>query len=183
MLTTRRDRQKRPSILDRTLRFEILDDGEPIGTLGYEMSRERAELALRGRSYSVEYVPSRRVEPIYKLLLRLAAGGDKPPPNPSLLRDADGRELASATRATRGFLIRRGDENFALRKPSLFSRPYHLYREGSRESLGSVGQQRFFTTKLHMDLPREFDAAFQVFLLVLLLNLTMENLESSGGYG
>jgi hypothetical protein len=30
-----------------------------------------------------------------------------------------------------------------------------------------------------MDLPAEFDAAFQVFLLVLLLDLTMEALESA----
>ena len=33
-----------------------------------------------------------------------------------------------------------------------------------------------------MNLPPEFDPAFQVFLLALLLALTMQNLESSSSY-
>ena len=55
-----------------------------------------------------------------------------------------------------------------------------LYRSGSEQSLGSVGQRKFFTRLLHMDLPDEFDRPFQVFLLVLLLGLTLQNMESLG---
>jgi hypothetical protein len=39
-----------------------------------------------------------------------------------------------------------------------------------------------FSTTLHMNLSGEFDAAFQVFLLSLLLSLTMENLEDLTRY-
>ena len=95
------------------------------------------------------------------------------------LKDASGQVVALAEKTKRGVAVSHGDEGFVFRKPSFFSRPYHLYREGSDQSLGAVGQKKFFTTTLHMDLPAGFDRAFQVFLLALLLNLTMQALESS----
>jgi hypothetical protein len=70
--------------------------------------------------------------------------------------------------------VSRGEESFSFRK---VSRPYHLYRQGSEQSLGWVAQEKFFTRTLTMTLPAEFDAPFQVFLLALLLSLTMENME------
>ena len=82
-------------------------------------------------------------------------------------------------RVKESFAVSRGEESFTFRK---VSRPYHLYRQGSDQSLGSVGQEKFFSRTLHMNLPAEFDAAFQVFLLTLLLSLTMQNLESTSSY-
>jgi hypothetical protein len=50
----------------------------------------------------------------------------------------------------------------------------------TEQSLGSVGQEKFFTRTLHMNLSRpEFDDAFQVFLLTLLLGLMMQDLENA----
>ena len=54
------------------------------------------------------------------------------------------------------FAVSRGEESFTFRK---VSRPYHLYRQGSDQSLGSVGQRKFFSRTLHMNLPAEFERA------------------------
>ena len=75
-----------------------------------------------------------------------------------------------------GFAVSRGGQSFTLRR---VKRPYHLYRQGSDQSLGWVGQEKFFTTTMSMNLPAEFEPEFQVFLLTLLLSLTMKNAESA----
>jgi hypothetical protein len=43
-----------------------------------------------------------------------------------------------------------------------------------------VGQKKFFTRLQHMELPPEFEPAFQAFLPVLVLGLSMDNLEALG---
>ena len=51
-----------------------------------------------------------------------------------------GRTLALGERVKESFAVSRGEESFSFRK---VSRPYHLYRHGSDQSLGSVGQEEF----------------------------------------
>jgi len=179
MLTARASSRKGTPFSIHDLRFDILDEDKPIGNLIYDKRDMRAALTLDGNTYTAERATDRSDERLYQTLLRVLAGGAKPPANPYALKDASGQVLAVAEKTKQGFSVSRGEEGFAFRKPSFFSRPYHLYREGSDQSLGAVGQKKFFTTTLHMDLPADFDRAFQVFLLVLLLNLTMQALESS----
>jgi hypothetical protein len=100
-------------------------------------------------------------------------GAEKPPPNPWALKDSAGATLALGELVKSGFAVSRGEEGFSLRR---VKRPYHLYRQGSDQSLGWVGQEKFFTTTLGIDLPAEFERAFQVFLLTLVLSLTMQRM-------
>lgn len=93
--------------------------------------------------------------------------------------DIPDEALAMAERVKQSFAVSRGEESFTFRK---VSRPYHLFRLGSEQSLGTVGQEKLFTRALDMNLPGEFELAFQAFLLILLLNLTMEQLDSGSGY-
>ena len=179
MLTTRPSKRKGTPFSIHDLRFDILDEGRPIGTLIYDKRDQRAAVTLEDKAYTVERATDRPDERLYQALIRVLSAGAKPPANPHALKDAGGRVLGLAERMKKGFAVSRGDESFVFRKPSFFSRPYNLYRAGSDQSLGSVGQKKFFTRTLHIDLQVDFDAAFQVFLLVLLLNLTTEALESS----
>jgi len=179
MLTTRASKQKGTPFSIHDLRFDILDEDEPIGNLIYDKRDMRAALTLHGKAYMVERSTDQQDERLYQTLIRVLAGRAKPPANPYAIKDASGQVLALAEKTRQGFAVCRGDDGFAFRKPSWFYRPYHLYRAGSDQSLGSVGQKKFFTSTLHMDLPAEFDAPFQVFLLLLLLNATMEALEQS----
>ena len=177
MLTTRPSKRDKVGFLNTDLMFDILDEGQPIGSLVYDKKAMRAAITIADKTYTVER--DRPDERLYQALLRVMTGGDKPPTNPWVLKDGEGRALALAEEVKRGFAVSRGEESFSFRK---VSRPYHLYRDGSDQSLGSVGQEKFFTRILHMNLPAEFDPAFQVFLLTLLLSLTMKQLEDSSSY-
>jgi hypothetical protein len=179
MLTTRPSKREGTPFSIHDLRYDILDEGKPIGALVYDRRDMRAALTLDGMAYRAEHSTDQQDERLYQTLIRVLAGGAKPPANPYALKDATGRVLALAEKTKQGFAVSRGEEGFIFRKPSFFSRPYHLYLGSSDQSLGSVGQKKFFTRTLHMDLPADFDAPFQVFLLVLLLNLTMKALENS----
>ncbi|MGD0763025.1 MAG: hypothetical protein ABR929_07525 [Roseiarcus sp.] len=97
-----------------------------------------------------------------------------------LLKDAGGAILARAeSKGAAGWLIARGEEPFDLRRRSAFSRLYDLYRQGQGEGLGSAGPRKFFTTRLHVDLPNEFDAPFQVFAIALHTDLTFVELSKT----
>ena len=174
MLTTRPAKRDKVGVFNTDLMFDILDEGQPIGSLLYDKKAMRAAITIADKTYTVER--DRPDERLYQALLRVTTGGGKPSANPWVLKDEEGRALALAEEVRRGFAVSRGEESFSFRK---VSRPYHLYRDGSEQSLGSVGQEKFFTRTLHMNLPPEFDPAFQVFLLTLLLSLTMKQLETS----
>jgi len=179
MLTTPPTKREKANFFSTDLMYDILDEGKPIGSLVYDKKKLGAAITLDGKSYTVARASERHEERVYQALIRVMTGGEKPPANPWALKDASGRTLALGERVKQSFAVSRGEESFTFRK---VSRPYHLYRQGSDQSLGSVGQEKFFTRTLHMNLPAEFDAAFQVFLLALLLSLTMENLERSNSY-
>ncbi len=176
MLTTRPAKRDKVGFFNTDLMFDILDEGRPIGSLVYDKKVMRAKIAIHDENYTVERAGDRPDERLYQALVRVMTGGEKPPPNPWALKDGESRTLALAEEVKQNFVVSRGDESFYFRK---VSRPYHLYRQGSDQSLGSVGQEGFFTRTLHMNLPAEFDPAFQVFLLTLLLSLTMKQLENS----
>jgi len=176
MLTTRSAKRDKVSVFNTDLMFDILDEGKPIGSLVFDKKAMRAAITVDGKDYTLARVSERHDEMLYQALIRVMTGAEKPPPNPWALKDASGRTLALGERVKQSFAVSRGEESFTFRK---VSRPYHLYRQGSEQSLGWVGQQKFFSTTLHMNLPAEFDTAFQAFLLALLLGLTMQNLENS----
>ena len=179
MLTTRPAKRDNVGFFNTDLMFDVLDEGKPIGSLVYDKKKLGAAITLDGRSYIVARASDRHDERLYEALIRVVTGGSKPPPNPWALKDASGRTLAVGERVKESFAVSRGGESFTFRK---ISRPFHLFRPGSEQSLGSVGQEKLFTGTLHMNLPAEFDAAFQVFLLTLVLSLTMQNLERSSSY-
>jgi hypothetical protein len=179
MLTTRSTKRDKATFFNTDMMFDILDEGNPVGTLVYDKKIYAATIKLGDKTYKVARASERPDEKVYQALIRVMTGAEKPPANPWVLKDADGAALAMGERVRESFAVSRGEESFTFRK---VSRPYHLYRQGSDQSLGSVGQQKFFSRTLHMNLPAEFDAAFQVFLLTLLLSLTMQNLESGSSY-
>ena len=179
MLTTRSAKRDKVGLFNTDMMFDILDEGRPIGSLVFDKKAMKAAITVDGKDYTVARVSERHDERVYEALIRVMTGGEKLPPNPWALKDGAGRTLALGERVKESFAVSRGEESFSFRK---VSRPYHLYRQGSEQSLGSVGQEKFFTRTLHMNLPPEFEPAFQVFLLALLLALTMQNLEASSSY-
>lgn len=176
MLTTRASKRENTGFFNTDIMLDIVDGERPIGSLVYDKKQLRAAITIDGKGYTVERVSALPDERIYQALIRVLKGDEKPSPNPWALKDGAGDVLALGERAKQGFAVSRGGESFSLRK---VKRPYHLFRQDSDQSLGWVGQQKFFTRTLSMDLPVEFDPPFQVFLLVLLLNLTMQQLESA----
>ena len=180
MLTTRSaKRDNTGGLFSANMMFDILDEDRPIGTLVFDRKALKAAITVAGKDYTVARVSDRHDERLYQALIRVVTGGEKPPPNPWALKDASGRTLALGERVKQSFAVSRGEESFSFRK---VSRPFHLYRQGSEQSLGSVGQEKLLSGTLHMNLPAEFEPAFQVFLLSLVLALTMQNLENSSSY-
>ena len=176
MLTTRPSKRDKVGLFNTDLMYDLMDGEKPVGTLTYEKKHRRATIVVGGNSYTVERLSDRPDEQNYQALLRVASGGEKPPVNPLLLKGADGQMLAQAEPVKNDFVVTRGGESFSFRK---VSRPYQLFRQGSDQSLGSVGQAKFFTTTLHIDLPAELDPPFQVFLLALLVDKTIQSLDDS----
>ena len=176
MLTTRSSKRDKVGFFNTDVMLDILDEGRPIGSLVYRKKTMSAAITIDARDYTVKRLSDRPDEKVYQALVRVVTGSEKPPPNPWVLKDAAGTTLALAEQSKRSFAVSRGAESFTFRK---VSRPYHLYRRDSDQSLGSVGQEKLLGGTLHMDLPTEFDPPFQVFLLVLVLNVAMQALENS----
>jgi len=176
MLIARPARRDHLGAFNRDILCDIVEGEQPIGSLAFGIDTMRATITLAGQAYTAQRASEARAELLHEALIRAMKGGEKPR-NPWALKDDTGRVLALAERTYESFAVSRGEESFTFRKKG---RPYHLYREDSDRSLGSVGQQKFFTRLLHMDLPDEFDRPFQVFLLVLLLGLSLQNMESLG---
>ena len=154
--------------------FEIVEGEAAIGRFAFGIDTMRGTITLAGKAYDVAHTGELRNEMLHEALIRSFRGGEKPR-NVWNLSDEAGRIVALGERTGERFVISRGGERFSFRRKGW---PYHLYRDGSESSLGFVGQRKFFTRLLHMDLPEEFDRPFQVFLLVLLLSLSLQNLES-----
>jgi hypothetical protein len=174
MLTTRPSKRDKVGFFNNDSMFDLMDGQNQVGSLVYERKPRRSTFVVGGKTYTVERLSARPDEKGYQTLLRGLAGGEKPPDNPFLLKDADGQTLAQAEPLKNDFVVTRGAESFSFRK---VSRPYQLFREGSDQSLGSVGQARFLSSTLHMDLPAEFEPPFQVFLLALLVDKMIQSLD------
>ena len=87
--------------------------------------------------------------------------------------------LAKALETGRGSAIAMGEDRFELRRHSVFSRRFDLYREGGSTPLGSVGQKSMFSTELTSDLPPEAPELLQAFLFALLFDMTFVSLDRS----
>ncbi len=136
MLTTRAGKRDKTSAFGDLI-FDILDEGKPIGSLVFDKKVLAAAITVDGKAYSVARAREQHNEMLHQALIRVMTGAEKPPPNPWALKDAAGRTLALGERVKQSFAVSRGEESFTFRK---VSRPYHLYRHGSEQSLGSVGQ-------------------------------------------
>ena len=175
----------RPAKRDAKTRFaadarvDYFRDGEPIGGLVYAIGPETATITLGGEVFRFARERPRKDEALTQAGIRVALGKVKPPPNPILLTDASGRMLAKALETGRGSAIAMGEDRFELRRHSVFSRRFDLYREGGSTPLGSVGQKSMFSTELTSDLPPEAPELLQAFLFALLFDMTFVSLDRS----
>ena len=179
MLTARPGKRDKVGFFNTDLILDILDDDGAVGTLVYDKKSMRAAIMLGARTFSFERATDRPDENLYRALVRVLTGGEKPPVNPWALKDGGGKILAlgeQSKQAQSSFAVSHGEESFILRQKG---RPFQLFRQGSEQPVGSVGQEKFFTRTLHMRLPGDFDPAFQVFLLALALTSTLQQMEST----
>jgi hypothetical protein len=178
MLITKPAKRDNVGLLDRHLRFEICEGTQSRGGLVFDPKQRSGAITIDKANFVATRLSAKPDEMLYQTLFRLMSGAAKPPANPFALKDAGDQVLALAERQGESFVVTRGDESYTLRKPGIFKRLFELYPEGQAQSLGTVGQAKFFTRQLQMDMPSSLPAAFQVFLLTLILDLTLQNMES-----
>jgi hypothetical protein len=168
------------------VRYDIYDAEAKIGALVYNTKSESATLCVRGQAFSAAREHERPHEVPWQILWGKLSGGQKPPVNPVLRKDANGAVLAQAeSNGAAGWLVARGDEAFELRRRSLASGLYDLYRRGQSQALGAVGEGSFLKAPLQVDLPNEFDELFQVFIIALYADarVVTANDDPGGGAG
>jgi len=185
MLEARPAKRDATNRFKRDVRYEIYAAGAKVGALVYDAKSESATLDVRGQAFSAAREHARRREVPWQFLWRKLSGGQKPPANPVLLKDASGAVLAQAeSKEAAGWLVARGDEAFELRRRSLVSGLYDLYRQGQSQALGAVGGG-YLRAPLQVDLPNEFDELFQVFVIALYKDLMVvaANNDRGGGVG
>jgi hypothetical protein len=178
MLSARGTKRDKSTFFDMSMMFDILEEDRQLGTAVFDRKTYSAALVLDGKDFKVRRVSERHDERFYEAVIRVLTGGAKPPANPWALTDASGVTLALGDIAGAALVVSRGEESFQLRR---VKRTYHLYRTGSNQSLGWVGQQKIFTSNFSMDFPGESEPAFQVFLLTLMLSLDMKNADNGAG--
>ncbi len=182
MLEARPAKRDATNRFKRDMRYEIYDAEARIGALVYDCKSESAALDVRGQACTAGRERKREQEVPWQFVLRILTGREKPPANPVLLKDASGAVLAQAeSQGAAGWLVTRGDEAFELRRRSLVSRLYDLYRHGQSEALGAVGAEGFIKAPLQVDLPTEFDELFQVFAIALYTDLIAVAANDDGG--
>jgi hypothetical protein len=182
MLTTRGAKRDKTSRFKADRRLDVFDDGKPIGQLVCDIAATQCSLTLHDNLYTLEFTDGQNDERLARLLAQHAKVGAKAAGKPFALKDSTGSVIALAKLVNAAFIVAHGDDTFVLRKPSSFSRPYHLYPTNGDQSLGSVGQKSFFNRSLHVDLAAEFHAAFRMFLLVLLLQIAMQKMSNLNAY-
>ena len=183
MLITRPAKRDNVGLFDRHLRFEIREGEQQRGGLVFDPKQRSGAITIDSADFVAARLSPKPDEMLYQALFRLMSGAPKPPANPFALKDAGDQVLALAERHGETFVVTRGTENFILRKPGMFKRLFELYpaggvADGKAKSLGTVGQAKFFTRQMQMDLPASLPPAFQVFLLTLILDLTLQNMDS-----
>ncbi len=186
MLEARRAKRDATNRFKGDVRYDIYDADAKIGALVYDTKSESATLDVRGRVFGAARERERQHEVPWQFVLRKLSGGQKPPVNPVLLKDASGAILAQAeSNGAAGWRVVRGDEAFELRRRSLFSGLFDLYRQGQSQALGAVGEGAFLKAPLQVDLPNEFDELFQVFVIALYKDLMVvaANNDRGGGVG
>jgi len=182
MLTARGAKRDLASQFKLDRRLDLFDDGRLIGQLACDVGATQAALSVNDKPYTMAAAAAEQNEPLAELLQQAAASHAKRDGAALALKDADGHTRALAQRVKSSFMVAHEGTVFTLRKSSFFSLPYHLYRTGSEQSLGTVGQKSRFNRTLFMDLPADFDTAFQVFLLLLSLHIAMQRLGSQSTY-
>jgi hypothetical protein len=122
-------------------RAELFADEEKIGSLFYELGAERATIDLRGETFfATRQRPRAGGEFILSPLIRLIRG-EKLPPNPFILTDVSGRQLATALKGRGGTVIEAAGERFEVRRSSTIPHSNDLIREGVETPLGTVSKK------------------------------------------
>jgi hypothetical protein len=162
------------------MRFDIVAGERTLGRLVSDRKRLGAAFDLDGSTFSVEHTPGAESELVYQAVARLVTRAPKPQPDRYELKDAGGAVLAMAEQTREVFSVSLGEARYCFAKGR--SRLlFDLTRDGEARPLGAVGQRRFWTIRMHMDLPDALPAAFQVFLLALLLALITQRAQRSDG--
>ena len=174
MLVARPSKRTGSELFATDMRFDILAADRPLGRLSMDRKSLGATFELEGETFTVEHTVGAEGEVLGASLVRVLTRRPKPPPGRNELKAADGRVLAVAEQAPgEVFQVTREGERFRFAKGrSRLS--FDLCRDGEATPLGSVGQRKFWTTQMHMDLPDSLGAPFQVFLLTVLLALTLQ---------
>lgn len=173
MLVARPSKRTGSELFVNDMRFDILVGERTLGRLSCDRKNLGAAFALDDVNFTVEHARGAEEEPLYRAAARLVTHRPKPPPDRYVLMDAGGRVLAVAEQTGEVFQITRDAERFRFAKGRSRLR-FDLCRDGDPTPLGSVGQRKFWTTKMHMDLPDALGAPFQVFLLAVLLGLILQ---------
>jgi hypothetical protein len=155
------------------VRFDILAGEHLLGRLSCDRKTLSATIVIGGETFTVDHVRGAEEERLYEAAGRLATGRPKPTPDRFELKTADGRVLAVAEQAGETFQVTHGGRRFGFAK-GRSRQLFDLCADGDPTPIGSVGQRKFWTTSMHMDLADAFDAPFQVFLLTVLLGLFMQ---------
>ena len=185
MLEARPVKRDATNRFKRDVRYDIYDAEAKIGALVYDIKSESATLDVRGQAFTAARERKRQHEVPWQFVLRKLSGRDKPSVNPVLLKDASGAVLARAeSNGAGGWLVARGDQAFELRRRSLLSGLFDLYRQGQSRALGAVGEGALLKAPLQVDLPNEFDELFQVFAIALYTDsIAVAANDDGGAYG
>ena len=160
MLTTRPSKRDKVGLLNTDLMMDVMEGDAQVGTLIYDKKVMRATITIGAGAYAVESSSP-------------AAGRAGAQSLSWMLKDSGGTVLACAEQNKASFAVSYGSDAFVLRKKG---RPFELCRVGSDQPLGTAGQEKFFTRAFTMRLPADFDPAFQVYLLALVLTYTLQEM-------
>jgi hypothetical protein len=173
MLVARPSKRSGSEHFAADMRFDILAGEQLLGQLSCDRKTLDATIVMDGETFTVDHVRGAEEERLYEAAGRLATGRPKPPPDRFALKAADGRVLAMAEQAGEMFQVTHEGRRFRFAK-GRSRQLFDLCAENDPAPIGSVGQRKFWTTSMHMDLADSFDAPFQVFLLAVLLGLFMQ---------
>jgi hypothetical protein len=178
MLTAKGSKRDRTNRFKLGMLFDIFDGDKLVGKLSCNMGATQATLTVDDKPYTMAATEAETDEPLAGLLRQHTEGRAKRNTKPFAFKDANGHTLALAQDVKSTFMVAYAGNVYMLRKASFFSPQHNLYRTDSDRPIGSVGQKSLFARALHMDVPPEFDATSQVFLLLLSLQLAAERAAS-----
>lgn len=128
ILTTRGTKRDSTNRFKVDVRFDILDDGKPIGQLVCALGAAEGTLTFDNNIYTIAPVNAGTARPLYQRVLGKIAWDAKPAGQPLALKDRSGQVLALAQRVRSRCVVGCGVETFVLRRPFLSPRTRSVVR-------------------------------------------------------